>query len=105
MHRTKFKVVTPTPMELPGVIRAISETLRASACITLEKPSWILASCGDRVLVKVYIQMSRPIGEILGFEGVSIVELESSNATDMVKVASIIMGALEKTGLGVIVEG
>ncbi len=105
MHRVRFKVLTQTPMELPSVIRISAETLKASGCATLERPSWVLAGCGDRVLVKVYIHMSRPVGEVLGFEGISLVEVEGPSASDVVKVASIVMGALERAGLGVTMEG
>ncbi len=105
MHRVRFKVVTQSPVELPNVIRVSSETLRASGCVTYERPSWVLAGCSDRVLVKVYMQMSRPLGELLGFEGVSVVELEGASASDVVKVASILMGAFERAGLGVVMEG
>jgi hypothetical protein len=105
VHRVRFKVVTQSPVELPNVIRVSSEALRASGCVTYERPSWVLAGCGDRVLVKVYMQMSRPLGELLGFEGVSVVELEGASASDVVKVASILMGAFERAGLGVVMEG
>ena len=104
LHKVRFRVVTQTPMELPSVIKVVSETLRSSGCITLERPPWVLASCGDRVLVKVYIQMSRPVGEVLGFEGVSFVELESLSAPDMVKMASILMGAFERARFGIVME-
>ena len=104
MHKVRFRVVTQTPMELPSVVKVVSETLRASGCITLERPPWVLASCGDRVLVKAYVQMSKPVGEILGFEGASFIELESSNPQDMVKMASILAGAFERARFGIVME-
>jgi hypothetical protein len=104
VHKVRFRVVTQTPIELPSVVKVVSETLRASGCITLERPPWVLASCGDRVLVKVYIQVSKQVGEILGFEGASFIELESSNPQDMVKMASILAGAFEKVKFGIVME-
>jgi len=105
LYRAKFKAVTRSPVELPGVVRILSEALRAANCSVLEKPSWILASCSERVIVRAYIQMGRHVGETLGFEGVSVVEVESSNAIDVVKVASIVVGALERAGVGIVLEG
>lgn len=105
MYRVKFRVITQTPAELPLIVKVSSETLRASGCITVEKPSWILASCSERVMVRVYVHMLRHPGELIGFEGVGVLELEAPNPVDVVKLASILVGALERAGVGVVVEG
>lgn len=104
MYKVRLKAVTPNPVELPRVIEVLSESLRSSNCIVVEKPSWILASCGGSVMVKVYIEMGKRVGELLGFEGVSIVELESLNAPDVVKLTSVIVAVLERAGIGILME-
>ncbi|MEM1685166.1 MAG: hypothetical protein QXO93_00360 [Acidilobaceae archaeon] len=105
MYRVQFRAFTPSPVEIPGLLRVVSRSLRDSQCIVVEKASWVLANCDD-VLVKVSLLLTPPRGElIVGFEGSMIITIEGSDSSSIVKMASILVSALEGVGAGVTIEG
>lgn len=86
-------------------MRALAASFKSSGCTLIEKPSWILASCGDSVLVKAFMYMAPAPREILaGIESSVIIVIDSPEASNAVKAASIVMGALEGVGVGVVME-
>ncbi|MDM7275261.1 MAG: hypothetical protein P3X22_003955 [Thermoprotei archaeon] len=105
MYRVTLKALTPEPQLTSIVLRALTGSLKSSGCTLIERPSWILASCGDNVLVKAFMHMAPAPREILaGIESSVIIIVESPRAPDAIKAVSIVMGALEGVSVGVVME-
>lgn len=105
MYRVTLKALTPEPQLMSTVLGALAGSLKSSGCTLIEKPSWILASCGDSVLIKAFIHVTPTTREILaGIESSVIIVVESPGASSTAKAVGIVMGALESVGVGVVME-